>query len=479
MAARPPAYATVRADGTRSFGPFAVDQLVDAGVDLLDWQAETIDEWLEVVDDPGALLGYRLTRTTCGLIVSRRNGKTLLIAARILIGHAFLGERRSLYTAHLGDTCQEIFGMVGDILARPKLVDLVGRSYVSNGKERIEFRNGSVFQTRTRTEHGGRGRETDLLIVDEAMVAADGSVSALLPLTAKPEGYGRGQVIFAGSAGADTDEDADVLRRIRDRGRAADGTAPAGLAYREYSAPRTSDPDDPATRAAANPSLGTAILSSTFLDSMRAVMSVESFGREHLGYWADGASEPVIDPDEWRTLLADPAPAPLDGSRWLSFDLAPDRLSARVLGWYRTDDARIAVSVVDAVDDPNGIDSDQYAARVLAFATDLEPEVIGYDRLTGDHVAMLLSNHGWKDRLRPITGTKLANGCASLLAAYKLRTLCHDGHDQLADDLSRAVSKPFADGGWIFARKSVTSGPIAGAIALGIGMYLAGDELLA
>lgn len=473
------AYATTRAEGTRSLGVFACDRLDAAGVHLFDWQAETLDEWLEVVDDPSAVGGVRLTRTTAGLVVPRRNGKTLLEAARALIGIAFLDERRVLYTAHLGDTCQEIFGMMREVCSHPSLAELVGRSYVSNGKERIEFTNGGVFQTRTRTEHGGRGRETDLLFFDEAMVLSDASVAALFPLTAKPASAGRGQVIYSGSAGADTDEDSDVLRRIRDRGREASGTAPAGFSYREYSVDRRVDLDDPREWGAANPSLGTVVLAEGFLRDARKLMSVDAFGREHLGWWADGASAPVIDADTWAALAVDTPPEPLDAARWMTFDLAPDRLSARVLGYYRTADGRIAVSVLDSVDDPQGIDGDLYANRVLAIATDFEPEVIGFDRLTGDHVAQLLANHGWKDRLRPVSGTKLANGCASLVAAVKLGTIAHDGHADVVDDLGRAVAKPFADGGWIFSRKSATSGPIASAVALGIGFYLAADELLA
>ena len=47
----------------------------------------------------------------------------------------------------------------------------------------------------------------------------------------------------------------------------------------------------------------------------------------------------------------------------------------------------------------------------------------------------------------------------------------------LEDDLGRAVGKPFGDGGLIFSRKSVSSGSIAGAVALAGGVFLATDEL--
>jgi hypothetical protein len=83
-----PAYSTRRGPSTRSYGPDALRALQGVGVELYDWQADTFDEWLEC-DDAGAL-----TRRTVTAIVPRRNGKTLLVAARSLVGIVFLGEPR-------------------------------------------------------------------------------------------------------------------------------------------------------------------------------------------------------------------------------------------------------------------------------------------------------------------------------------------------------------------------------------------------
>jgi hypothetical protein len=49
----------------------------------------------------------------------------------------------------------------------------------------------------------------------------------------------------------------------------------------------------------------------------------------------------------------------------------------------------------------------------------------------------------------------------------------HDGSDILAEDISRAIAKPTGDGGFVLSRLRSTTGPIAGAIALSIGHYLA------
>ncbi len=467
------AYGTTRTQNSSSYGPEAVAALRSVFVDLFDWQGDDVlDEWLEV-DDAG-----HLTRTTAVLICPRRNGKTLLLAARALVGIMFLGELRVLYTAHLSDTCLEIFTMMRQICAHPLLEDVVDRSYLGTGQQRIEFRNGGRFQVRTRTGHGGRGRETDLLILDEAMVLDASSEAALLPLTAKSAAAGRGQVIYASSAGSDQPE-SEILKRLSDRGREAHGTAPAGFTFREWTADRRADIADPQTWRDANPSLGTVVLSEKFLRDQLLRMKPEEFGREHLGWWSASTDLPLIDPTDWQALIVDTEPTPATAAMWVSFDLAPDRRTARLLGFFRTDTGKVAVSVLDSINDDRGIDGDSYAQHVLGIVTRYEPEVIGYDRLTGEHVAQLLANSGWKNRLRPMSGAKAANGVGTLKALVTTGMLEHDGHPDLADDLSRAIGKAFADGGQVFSRKAATDGSIAGAIALGNGIFLAADELLA
>lgn len=462
-------FGTVRNPGSRSYGPEAVALLAEAGLHLFDWQAMVLEEWLEVDDRD------RLMRQTATLVAPRRNGKSHLIAARVLAGMLWLGERRVTYTAHEQASARELFDLMRELLSHPRLSPLVAKIYLGHGLEEILLENGARFQFRTRTGHGGRGSETDLLILDEALILDDAVLAALTPLTARAAAGGRGQVIYASSAGSN-DEPSATLLALRDRGRALDGDPGGGFAFHEWSAERSDDPTDPSTWAKANPSMGTGILAEDFLAEARGRLSVEAFAREHLGVWTDSADMPVIDPARWADLVLETQPE-MDATRWLAFDLAPDRRSARVLGFGRDLDGRIIVSVLDSIDDPLGIDGELYAQRVLALIGDFDPDLVGFDRLTGAHVEQVLAGHGWKSRLRPLTGSKMSNGLASLDAAVRIGTIRHDGHVDLADDLGRAVGKPFGDGGQIFSRKSVTSGSIAGAVALAIGVFLSTDEL--
>jgi Probable DNA packing protein, N-terminus len=463
-------FGTVRAPDTRSYGQAATEALRAVGVELFPWQADVLDQWLEVDELD------RLTRTTAGLIVPRRNGKSWLVAARILFGIVHLGELRWTYSAHRMDTAREVFDTMRAMCRHPLLEPLVDKVHLAHGKEAIAFTNGGRFSIRTRTGHGGRGMEVDGLVIDEALVLDADSTSALLPLTAKAAAGGRGQVIYASSAGSQSEESA-ILLGLRDRGRAAAGTAGDGFAYHEWSSERTDDLDDPATWRAANPSLGTPVLDERFIADARGRMSVEAFMREHLGVWSDTAGLPVIDPAVWRELAVD-AELEHEPGCWLTFDLAPDRTSARVLAFTRALDGRLLVSCIDSLEDQLGIEGDWYAQRIVGLAQLYDPEVIGFDRLTGAHVESVLAGHGWKDRLRPMTGGRLANGLASLVAAVRLGQLAHDGHPDVEADLARAVGKPFGDGGLILSRKDANGGPIAAGVCLEAGVYLSTDQLV-
>lgn len=474
MSSSPATFATVRPDGLKSYGPAAVERLAEVGVQLLPWQAEVLAEWL-VVDDAG-----RLVNTSATLLCPRRNGKSTLILARVLFGMLHLGERRVVYSAHLADSARSAFRDFVAMTEHPRLRPRRTKLLSAEGREEVHFDNGSRFTLRTRTGHGGRGLEADLLVMDEALVLSEEVIAALTPLTARAAAAGRGQVIYASSAGTNGVESL-VLAKLRDRGRELHGQPSPGFAFHEWAAERADDPADPSTWAKANPSLGTPLLDERFLEDARSRLTVEAFAREHLGLWADTARLPLVDPAEWAQLAAVEAPVPLDASSWWAFDLGTSleglTTSSRVLGFYRDQLGRIAVRVVDSVSAPDGLDLDLIAQRILGLAEHHDPDVIGYEGLTGSGVASVLERHGWKDRLRKITGARAAAGVAQLLTAVRTGQLVHDGHQDLADDLSRAVGRPFGDGGVVFARKG--SEGIAGAIALGAGLSMAADELIA
>ena len=76
-----------------------------------------------------------------------------------------------------------------ELLAHPRLSPLVSKVDLGHGLEEIRLENGSRFQFRTRTGHGGRGSETDLLILDEVGVQFGSDTEKLILFDVLNERY--------------------------------------------------------------------------------------------------------------------------------------------------------------------------------------------------------------------------------------------------------------------------------------------------
>ena len=463
-------YSTTRSDGSRSYGPAAVRLLSEIGIELMPWQIDVFDQMLECDTDGN------LTRKTAVLICPRRNGKSIIAVARLIVGALFLDESMQIASAHMADTSSELWKMIVSMAQHPLLAARIRATPRAEGRQRIIFDNGHEISFRTRTGHGGRGMECSTLLLDEAMILDSEQVAALAPLTARAAANGRGQILYFSSAG---NESSVVLGALRDRGRELDGTDGSGMMYVEYCVDRGADPDDPESWRAANPSLGTSILAEDYFRDARSRMATEIFSREHLGVWGIEEQLPVIDPAEWEALKAEEPPEYRDAISWMTFDVSIDQTEARVMLFRRSSDARIVVRCVDSHRDPDGIHLEAYRDRVLGLAQKYDPDLIGFERQTGTPIGQHLAAFGWEKRLRPMTVAKAAQGVANLVAAVRGRSVVHDGHEDISADLARAIGRPYGDGGQTFTRARSTTGPICGAIAVSTGFSIAHDEELA
>jgi len=461
----PPLFATARDPERGSWGDRVVALAAALDEPLFPWQGDVLDQWLEHDAED------RLTRLSAGLVVPRRNGKSHLLAYRILAGLLLLGERRVLYTAHSGQLAQEMYRQVIGLLEHELIKPhLPGRPYMSEGRERIEFENGSRFWVRSR-RHGDtvRGLEADLLIIDEALFLTNDQLSALTPLLAKGIAQGRGQMIMTSSAG---DQAATTLAKFATTGRKAAGRSDEPVAWHEWAVPQGADITNPDTWALANPSLGD-IVPEQYLAGQLEYLSPEAFAREHLGVWGSTRRLPAIEPAAWNALAATEAPETVGGA-WLAFDVAPTLTAARVLLFRPTPLGRLAVSCEASLD--GEIQLESFAEDVLALCRKHDPETVGYSRRTGEFIARKLEAEGYQTTA--LSPGIYANACMALESAVASRQLVHDGHPSVAEDLSRAVRKPFSDGtGWTFVRDSTAGGPIPAAVALAMGYWIASDAL--
>lgn len=236
-ACRPPAASTV--------GPEATEIMAAAGVDLDPWQSDFLDTSM------GRDVAGRWVASECGLVVPRQNGKGEPIAARVLWGALFGGERLILWTSHEVKTNLESFFKLRSLIEGcPDLDFHVRVIREANGSEGVYFRNGARVRFIARSRSSGRGFSPQLVIFDEAYDLDDPAIAALIPTLSAQDAPQRWYVSSAPHPYS------AVLRRVMTRGREGEATR---LAYAEFCAPDAAASDEPEAWAAANPALGVRI----------------------------------------------------------------------------------------------------------------------------------------------------------------------------------------------------------------------------
>lgn len=278
-----------------SAGQETIDLAASAGLHLDPWQQLDLEDALGETDR-GLWASFEVVE-----IVGRQNGKGGIIEARELAGLFLFGERRIVYSAHLGETALDAFYRLLELIQQtPDLDRKVKQIHTANGKEGITLLSGQRIRFKTRIVSGGRGLQGDCIFLDEAMYVQPTMIGSLVPTMATRKNP---QLWWVGSA---VDKrimpHGDSFSRVRRRGLAK---APR-VCLHEYSAPDDTDPRNPSLEAiaAANPGLGIRI-TMDFVRAEQGSMLPETWAVERLGIgvWFDEEDVPdVIDPEVWRNL---------------------------------------------------------------------------------------------------------------------------------------------------------------------------------
>lgn len=241
---------------------------------------------------------------TC-VICCRQNLKTGLFKQAAL-GWLFITDQRLVvWSAHEFNTAQEAHRDMAELIENnPFLSRRLKRVYNGAADKSIELMTGQRLIFKARTATGGRGLSGDKVVLDEAFALRPAHMGALLPtLSVRPDP----QVVCGSSAGL---AESDVLRGIRDRGRA--GSSPR-LAYLEWAAEtggcvkeRCTHElgtvgcalDDEANWARANPQLGRR-LTIDYVRAERAALPPAEFARERMGWWDEPGAAAVFGPGKW------------------------------------------------------------------------------------------------------------------------------------------------------------------------------------
>lgn len=430
-----------------------------AGGPALEWQAKTLLPQLAC--DPSGVF----THPIAGDIVPRRNGKTHKVFLRMIAGALLWDERKILYTAHLGDTVRETFVEFVTFLESTGFARYIDHRRISWGKgaEAVTFRNGAVVKFRPRTKKIGRGLESDTIVIDEALEVTEEQLGLLTPLRAKAAAQGRGQLWYASSAGHGGSVVLSELAEV-----ARTGSNPR-LVLIEYAAPRDADPTLDATILAANPAAGTNLLSLQWLHDQRtsAGMDLETYGREHLGWFTDSAGAPFIPPGQWVACRVDAAPpGPWAGPPILAVEMQRERTAA-IVAAAPLPGGRVWVEPLGRIESPYRLEPATLAAEIRGMARDVGANAVVGDDLTTTTILTELTRLGLHTHAAGPTDIRAA--CAQFLDTVSGGRVLHAYDGPATLEMVGASGAPTGDNQMRISRRLSTTDtvrPVATVLAV-------------
>ena len=276
-------------------------------VPLHEWQGHVLTCWLAENSK------NKYVHQTCGLIVPRQNGKTQLLAARILFGLLFANDYQGEiinYSAHRVDATLEMFNILVDAFGdprkpsytweHPELHKRLKQITFTNGRQKIVTNNGGQVTFAARSTGSGRGSSLDVQIYDEAGFLTNDQLSAMLP-TQSAAKHKNLQTIYVGTPPSEHGIYAEPFAQTR----ASALAKKKGMCWHEWSVEEVGDISDLDRIKACNPSYGKNLLPQAVQNEL-AQFSVDKFAIERLCWWPETASSKAINPQKWEKTIYKP-----------------------------------------------------------------------------------------------------------------------------------------------------------------------------
>jgi phage terminase large subunit-like protein len=443
-----PRWATPRQHAHPTRGP--LDHQVAA---LLGW---TFFPWQDLVADVAGEYhaGTRIpVYRTVGVAVSRQNGKTTLICARI--ARQLIAARQTVaYTAQDRGLARTKWDEHVTLLMDTPFADRVERIDRTNHREMLVMANGSRYMPVTPTsKKAGRSLSIDLAVLDEAHAHETlGVVSAIQPaMAARPHA----QIWLLSNAG---DSRSGLWKHYTDVGRMEVDNPASTMAWFEWS-PADPDAEDVQFSHAAwvegNPSLGLpgGVLESALSDGA-LTMDRPTFLREHLNVWADTSVLTGIDSVVWASCRNDDLVPTEPVAFGLDFTPERDRGSLAVCGSHTTETGE-TVTPMELIESSS--DLERIVARTAAVANEWDG-LITIDRGSPAASAVpALERLTWNDetlshRVRLIPMTELVRACGDFHDAAIQARLAHRGDYRLTDAVVAATKRRVGEA-WCWQRR--------------------------
>ena len=435
----------------KSLGEEFAEFCEKAGYPLMPWQRYIANDFLTVDDEDN------FVRKTVAVLVARQNGKTHLMAMRILFGLFVLGEKNIVAMSSKRGMAEDTFRKVCSIIDANDFLRVQVKlnrgevGYRGNGKEHLDLLNGGRYEIVAGTADGARGKSANLLFVDELRYISEEAWAAAKPITIAKGN--RAQTYVASNAG---DAFSTVLNDLRDR---ALSYPSKSLGWYEYSAPQHSKPTEKKNWAYANPSLGITIMESG-LEEALSVMPMDKFLPEHLCVWISSLTSPwpmgAWEACGVKDLKLGPGP-----QTWFGFDVAQSRRSATLVA-AQWQDGKIAVGILDAWKSDSAVDDLTIAAKIHEHAQKYRPQMICFDHYATASIAARLTASG--QRMVDISGQQFYQASGDLLDAIVAKRVVHAMQESLDTQMNACAAKT-NDASWRIVRRA-SAGDVSGPIAL-------------
>lgn len=305
------------------------------GLELFPWQEWFLVHSLELLPD-GSLRFKKVL-----LLLPRQNGKSFIVAVRLLWRLFLEPGTQTLGSAHKLEAAEEIWSLALGMVRGSDLAGDVAQVSNVNGNKFFRTVDGSRWKVQATNDDGGRSLTVDDLFFDELRQHRD--YTAWAAMTGTMVARANAQLLCASNAGETKSE---VLKAEREAALKAitEGDSEAEVFLAEWSAGDGRAVDDVDGWYEANPSLGYTITERSIRSQLSAPEA--KFRTEHLCQWVTVSADPPFGDGAWQACL-DPGSRVAEGSPVvMSVDVSHDRQNTYVgvAGWR--DDGRAHVEVV-------------------------------------------------------------------------------------------------------------------------------------
>lgn len=413
-----------------------------AGVELMDWQKVLLEAWL------GYDIDGKWTAKSCGNMVPRQNGKTLVIQARALVEMLFYGGT-VIYTSQLQKTSTETFNEMKQLFTSKHLRKYLAPNGIRSalGREEIHLKSGARIKFLARTRNGGDGQHGSLLIFDEAQCLDPQAQESFLPAISATRVERGSQTIYNGTPPKDGDYGM-VFEGLRNNALAGKTKT---IAWTEWSAGyggKCPDVYDRELWERTNPSFGILIAEETIEAEVEQSHDLEKTAHQRLGWWTGvRTAQTLISAEEWKALDQD----------------SPEMWEKLAYGVKISSDGAVAaLSVAIKVGDRAHVEFIQQrpVASGIRWLVDWlierkdECALVAIDGKSGaDDLRIRLIEAGMNPKAVQISNTEFAvNAAAMLVNMVADKQVTHKGSPEFDEAATKSVKRKIGNaGGFAFA----------------------------